>query len=209
MSLWWRTLSRFVLRASIVIVICLLPWPGLGAAFSTACCWALKPVVGAVHLPAGAQYLDLRPMPDRSHPFAHWKVMLCTCDSRTKGDRTFVLLDVKALVFLPFTIWIAVAFAAPPPAGERFRAFAVGVGLLLGYVALGLVTPAVLFLSARPVGALSVGETRTAFLLIVRSMIRDGACFVPAMLWLFARWTVGCGPVGGTSVNRESPSSPT
>lgn len=188
MASQWR-LGFFGLRALGVLVLCFLPWPRLGPAFVS----GFSSI--AEHMLPDVRFHDdkrLEFRPGNPGDGTRWQFRVVLQDVRTFGETASIQLDLKVLVLMPLSIFLALTAAVPFRRGkEGVLTLLLGLCFLAAFVVMGLAVPVLWFLGDRHVGVLALRGPIRAFLKASMAVTEETECVTPALLWWLSRWTAG------------------
>lgn len=172
------------------LLMCLLPWPGLGRAYvsavSGAANFALRGVRFAsdrsLHFEVGSPAL----LGAKVNPWWH---VIATVSSETTGAATRFALNLRAIGYVPTVTFFALVLTGALSNRGALRSTALGFVLVQAYFVFSVSLAVGLFLSNERVQALELGPTARAVLeMLFEGLVVPPAMSyaVPAMIWLVA-----------------------
>lgn len=180
MALTRRRLVLALVRFAGLIVVLLLPWPGLDTAFVRAYAFvADRTFAGWV----GGNLLQVHLFPSPDHiAFLSWNAEV-TFVSKAGGTSLYIAgVDCWRAVYLPVGVFLAFCFAWLP----RRRGLIVGI-LLAGIALLASLPALILIETAARIGGVHLGTALFAMLITANRALwaPPGMAFIaPAALWL-------------------------
>jgi hypothetical protein len=196
-----RRFVRFAARALLIGAVLLVPWPGLGAAFTRGLGavanvvvapmrWHVQPPLGLG--PERTLAIGFRPAleADAAHvvPNPAWHTVLAIRDVDT-GAATRSAINVRYLVYVPLAIFTALTLAAPIERSRRWAcSVALGLAFLAAFVSLSLALPVFDALSDDRVRGIELDATTKAQLGTVYLTLIEMGSANTIVLWAIARW---------------------
>jgi hypothetical protein len=186
--------ARVLLVTAFILTVALVPWPGLGAAFTRAFC--------AVGNAAASLCQSHPPLRFEFEPAAghSWSTTVVVRDSSPGGGSVDVFnLYLRVLVYAPLSLFVALSVAAAEADRRAHaRAFAIGLAMVLGLLGLAIVSEVTVVLShvwAAPTGAASqrvhlvqLGPAASWVLSAVYRTISSCSYVFVVAIWAFSRW---------------------
>jgi hypothetical protein len=183
-------------RLGLVLVLCWVPWPGLGAAFAGAFSGVANHTVGSLRFDSGRVALEFEPSraslwPGQANPT--WHVIVAARNTATNAT-TRSIMNVRAIAYMPLTVLLALVLAFPLMLDRRWvLSTALATVMVTGFVALSVALSLSMILTSRQVQALHVSVAFASWLTALFSLTAETNVAAPAILFGITR--VAAGPI--------------
>jgi hypothetical protein len=181
MSALPTSLTASVLRFVIVLALVLVPWPGLGRAFTDAVGAIGTALAQPISASSNVSFLLRSPKPIEGQP--DWRAVISVRQDFPDGSSVHAgAIDLRRAGYLQLAAFVALAVAWPPQG--RTRAL-LAVAVALAIVSTAIALPILAFLS--PLGAVHLGASLEALVsLASRALVAaPGMAYaVPGLAWL-------------------------
>ena len=155
-----RQIVRFALGTVAVLVVCLIPWPGLGRTFGSAFVTLAHGTFGNFRTPSQLTIDFERPADDPTssmHGVGPWHAVLVVRNPETdKATRS--ALNLRSLAYLPWVVFLALTLGAPIRRDRAWmRSVALGAALTGAFVGTCILVAILSVITSDRVRAIEVG----------------------------------------------------
>lgn len=185
-----RQIARFALGTVVVLVACMLPWPGLGRAFSLSFVALAHGTIGNFRTPSELRIDFEQPTEAQPNPLpavGPWHAILVVRNPAT-DNATRSALNMRSLAYLPWVVFLALTLGAPIRRDRVWlRSVAVGATLTGAFVCVSIVVAILSVITGDRIQAIDVGPVVRSVILSLFWMICETNIAITTVLWFAAR----------------------
>jgi hypothetical protein len=185
-----RPIALFALRTAAVLLACLLPWPGLGRAYSSAFVSLASETIGGLRTGSGLviDFERIEDVPQLAAPaVGPWHAVLVVRNPVTdKATRS--AMNLRSLAYLPWSIFLALTVGAPiRRSREWLRSVGIGAALTGAFVCLSIGVAVLSVITSGRIQAIEVGSTTRSLILSAFFTVCEINFVIVATIWFVAR----------------------